>query len=300
MSPGARHRRDDIVRYGTGVALVAGAGVLWSMMGLAVKSIEAADTWQVLFWRSVGTLPLLLGMIWLRNGALLAPLRRAGPTGIAGGVGLVFAFVGSIYAMQTTTVANAVFLFSSAPFIAAVLGRLLLGERVRPSTWVLMAVAMSGMYLMVSDSLSAGMGIGSAAAFMSAAGFAVFTLALRHGRLTDMLPATLIGALMSMAIAAGVTVAKGGTLTVSLHDLAIGLGMGAVSLGLGMVLYTFGSRVLRAADATLMSNLEVLLAPVWVWLFLGETATQATLMGGAVLLVAVTANALIGLRPAHR
>jgi drug/metabolite transporter (DMT)-like permease len=159
---------------------------------------------------------------------------------------------------------------------------------------------MSGMYLMVSDSLSADMGIGSAAAFMSAAGFAVFTLALRHGRMTDMLPATLIGALMSMAVAAAVTAAQGGTLAVSLHDLAIGMGMGAVLLGLGMVLYTLGSRALRAVDATLISNLEVLLGPVWVWLFLGETATQATLAGGAVLLVAVTANALTGLRPAHR
>jgi drug/metabolite transporter (DMT)-like permease len=136
------------------------------------------------------------------------------------------------------------------------------------------------------------------AALVSAAGFAIFTLILRQGRQTDMLPATLLGAVFAMLTGAGVTVAAGGTLAVSLHDMAIGLGMGACLLALGLTLYTLGSTVLRAADATLLSNLEVLLAPVWVWLFLGEATTRGTLIGGAVLLTAVAANTLVGLRPA--
>lgn len=288
------------MRYGTGVALVVVAAVLWSLMGLAIKSIEAAGTWQVLFWRSLGAVPVLVVLIRARNGGLLAPLRRAGLAGAAGGVGLVFAFAGAIYALQSTTVANAVFLFSASPFLAAVLGRLVLGEPVRPATWALMGVAVFGMYLMVRENLALGAGAGTAAAFLSAAGFAAFTLALRIGRQGDMLPATLMGAVFSMAVGAAVTLSAGGTLAVSLHDMAIGMGMGAVLLALGLTLYTFGSRVLQAADATLLSNLEVLLAPFWVWLFLGEQATPATLLGGAVLLAAVTANALIGLRPAAR
>lgn len=288
------------MRYGTGVALVVVAAVLWSLMGLAIKNIQDAGTWQVLFWRSAGAVPVLVALIWWRNGGLIAPLRRAGLAGAAGGVGLVFAFSGAIYALQSTSVANAVFLFSASPFIAAVLGRLLLGEPVRPATWALMGVAIFGMYLMVRENLSLGAGAGTAAAFLSAAGFAAFTLILRRGRQTDMLPATLLGAVFSMVAGAGVTFAAGGTLAVSLHDMAIGMGMGACLLALGLTLYTLGSTVLRAADATLLSNLEVLLAPVWVWLFLGEEATRNTLIGGAVLLAAVTANALIGLRPAAR
>lgn len=288
------------MRYGTGVALVVVAAVLWSLMGLAIRSLEAAGTWQVLFWRSAGAVPVLVALIWARNGGLIAPLASAGLMGALGGIGLVFAFAGAIYALQSTTVANAVFLFSASPFIAAVLGRLILSEPVRPQTWALMAVAVFGMYLMVQENLSLGAGPGTAAAFLSAVGFAVFTLTLRHGRLTDMLPATLMGAVFSMAVGAAVTLSTGGTLAVSLHDMAIGMGMGACLLALGLTLYTFGSTVLRAADATLLSNLEVLLAPFWVWLFLGESTTRGTLIGGAVLLAAVTANALIGLRPARR
>jgi drug/metabolite transporter (DMT)-like permease len=287
-----------IVRYGTGVALVLAAAVLWSLMGLAIKSIQDAGTWQVLFWRSAGAVPVLVALIWWRNGGLAAPLRRAGLAGAAGGAGLVFAFSGAIYALQSTSVANAVFLFSASPFIAAVLGRLLLAEPVRPATWALMALAVFGMYLMVRENLSLGAGAGTVAALVSAAGFAIFTLILRQGRQTDMLPATLLGAVFAMLTGAGVTVAAGGTLAVSLHDMAIGLGMGACLLALGLTLYTLGSTVLRAADATLLSNLEVLLAPVWVWLFLGEATTRGTLIGGAVLLTAVAANTLVGLRPA--
>lgn len=288
------------MQYGTGVALVVVAAVLWSLMGLAIKSIDDAGTWQVLFWRSLGAVPVFVALIWLRNGAVLAPLRAAGWAGAVGGAGLVFAFSGAIFALQSTSVANAVFLFSASPFIAAVLGRLILREPVRPATWLLMGVAVFGMYLMVRENLSLGAGAGTAAAFLSAVGFAVFTLMLRVGRQNDMLPATLLGALFSTAVGAAVTVLSGGTLVVSLHDMAIGLGMGALLLAMGLTLYTFGSRVLRAADATLLSNLEVLLAPFWVWLFLDERTTQGTLLGGAVLLAAVSANALVGLRAQAR
>lgn len=285
------------MRYGTGVALVVTAAVLWSLMGLAIRLIQDAGTWQVLFWRSAGAVPVLVALIWWRNGSLARPLRGAGLAGAIGGAGLVFAFAGAIFALQSTTVANAVFLFSASPFIAAVLGRLVLREPVRPVTWALMAVAIFGMYLMVRENLSLGAGPGTAAAFLSAAGFAVYTLALRWGRMADMLPATLLGGLFSMAVAAAVIGVTGGTLAVSWHDMAIGLAMGAALLAAGLTLYTLGSPTMRAADLTLLSNIEVLLAPVWVWLVLGETATRGTLLGGAVLLAAVVANALIGLRP---
>lgn len=288
------------MRYGTGVALVAVAAVLWSLMGLAIKSMEDAGTWQVLFRRSAGAVPVLAALIRWRDGGLVVPLRRAGLAGAAGGVGLVFALAGAIYALQSTSVANAVFLFSAPPFIAAVLGRLLPGEPVRPATWALMGVAIFGMYLMVRENLSPGAGAGTAAAFLSAAGFAAFTLILRRGRQTDMLPATLPGAVFPVVAGAGVTLASGGTLAVSLHDMATGMGMGACLPALGLTLYTPGSAMLRAADATLLSNLEVLRAPVWVWLYLGEEATRKSLIGGAVLLAAVAANALTGPRPAAR
>ena len=73
-----------------------------------------------------------------------------------GGLGLVFAFAGAIYALQTTTVANAVFLFAASPFMAALLGWIILKEPVRPATWVAIAVAWVGMFVMVRDGLAGG------------------------------------------------------------------------------------------------------------------------------------------------
>ena len=108
------------MRYATGVMLVVGAGVLWSAMGLAIRLIDSADTWQVLFWRSIGMAPVLMGFIWWRSGGRLwGRMRAAGPVGALGGLGLVLAFGGAIYAIQTTTIANAVFLFAASPFFAA-------------------------------------------------------------------------------------------------------------------------------------------------------------------------------------
>lgn len=282
--------------YGTGVALVVVASLMWSLMSLAIRLIEGADVWQVLFWRSAGMVPVLVGIILVRSGGLWAPLRAVGVAGMIGGAGLVAAFAGAIFAIQTTTVANAVFLYAASPFLAAILGWLILKERVAPATWAAIALAGVGIFLMVREGLSLGTGAGTVAALVSATGFAVFTLALRWRKLGDMYPALLIGALLSMAVAAVMTRSTGGTLAVSLHDAGLALCSGAVLLGMGLALYTLGSRAVPAAELTLLAMIEVMLAPVWVWLVVGETASPGTWIGGAVLLAAVAGNALAGLR----
>lgn len=284
------------MRYGTGVALVVAAAISWSLTGLAIRQIGTPEPWAILFWRSVGVLPVLGAVIIWNRGGFLVPMRQAGTAGVIGGISLVFAFAGAIYAFQATTVANAVFLFAASPFIAAALGWVVLGERVHPLTWACMGVAIAGMYIMLREGLSVGAGPGSVAALLSATGFACFTLTLRWGRLSDMMPATFLGGVFSAMAAAAITLGSGDTLLIPGHDIAVSLFMGAFLLAAGLTLYTFGSRALRAADLTLLANIEVLLGPFWVWLFLGETAGAATLLGGLVLLTAVVANGLIGLR----
>ncbi|MFN3971356.1 MAG: DMT family transporter [Gemmobacter sp.] len=285
------------MRYGHGVLMVLAAATLWSLIAIAIRLVAEADTWAVMFWRSVGMLPALVMLIlWRSGGRLVGPVRAVGLAGLVGGVGLVLAFAGAIFAIRTTSVANAVFLFAASPFLAAVLGWLILGERVRRATWGAIALAGIGMFLMVREGLALGMGLGNAAALLSALGFAVFSLALRWGRLADMFPAVLVGAVMSVLVAAAMSAAQGGTLAVPLRDIAISAGMGVVLLTFGMALYTLGSRVVPAAELTLLSMVEVLLAPIWAWVLLGEGATPATFVGGAVVLAAVAVNALSGVR----
>lgn len=285
------------MRYGQGVALVLVAGTLWSLMGLCLRQIEAASVWQILFWRSVGMVPVLLAFIWWTSaGRPLDQIRKVGVAGAIGGLGLVFAFAGAIYAIQTTTIANAVFLFTASPFVAAILGWIILGERVKPWTWAAIGLAVFGMYLMVREGLAMGALQGNIAALLSAAGFGAFSVCLRWGKVGEMLPVSMLGGVFSVIVAAGVLGVSGQAILVSGHDMAVAAGMGAAILALGMVAYTLGSKVIPAAELTLLSLIEVLLAPIWVFLILGETASAATFIGGGVLLAAVALNAIMGAR----
>lgn len=283
------------MKYGTSVILVVLAGLIWSTQGLAIRQIDSTDTWAILFWRSAGTAPALLLAISLSSrGRPAEALRRAGLSGIVGGLGLVLAFAGSIYSMQATTIANAVFLFSASPFFAAVLGWLILGERVRGATWASIGLAVLGMFVMVREGLSAGALDGNIAALISALGFAAFTIALRWHRLEDMLPAVFLGAVFSMIVAAGVQGARGIGVGLAPADIGIAMAIGALVVGLGLSMYTIGSKGIPAAELTLLSQIEVLMSPVWVFFFLDERATAGTFLGGAILTAAVVFNGLSG------
>lgn len=138
-----------------GYLLVFFAGVLWSTVGLGIRLIDDALVWQILLYRSLSMSALLYVVIRLRTGRdPLALARASGWGGVIGGLSLVAAYTGGIYAVQSTSVANAMMLFASAPLLAAVLGRVILREMVRPQTWVAIAVASGGIAIMVWDKSS--------------------------------------------------------------------------------------------------------------------------------------------------
>ncbi|MCX7889679.1 MAG: DMT family transporter [Rhodobacteraceae bacterium] len=281
------------ISYRQGVLLVLAAGVMWSFMGLLIRLVGEATTWQVLFYRSLGMIPVLYATLAVRTGGRPgAAMRRAGATGVIGGACLVVAFAAAIFAIQSTTVANAVFLFSATPLLSAILGRVLLGEAVRAVTWLAIAVAMVGIFIMVREGLAAGAGIGNLAALASAAAFAVFTVLTRREEMADATPAILTGAVLSVAVSAAAIAAAGTGFALPLRGALIALGMGAVILGVGLSLFALGGRVVPAAEMSLLALLEVILGPVWVWLVLGETATLATFAGGAIVLAALVFNTL--------
>lgn len=286
------------MHYRTGVALAIMAAILWSLQGLIFRQIDSAGPWTVLFWRSLGMVPVILGFVaWRARGHLGTAFGATGGAGIIGGLGLVFAFGGAIYAIQSTTIANAVFLFSASPFLTAILGWAVLGETVRRRTWISIAVAALGIVVMVQGGFERGAVAGNVAALTSAAGFAVFTVSLRRSAVTDAMPIVVLGGVFSLIAGAALSAVTGAGLAISAGDLTWSLAMGAGTLAGGMVLYTLGSRVVPAAELTLISLLEVMLAPILVWIALGETASQATLIGGLFVLAAVLMNAVGKTRP---
>lgn len=285
----------DAHKYG--VLFVVAAGILWSTVGLGIRLIEDAVVWQILLYRSIAMSLFLYWVIWVRSGeSPFVQIRRIGFPCVVAGISLVAAYSGGIYSIQNTSVANAMLLFATAPFMAAVLGWIILRERVRTATWVAIAVAIGGIAIMVADKSGSVVLKGSLAALGSAFGFAVFTVALRWGRTGEMLPSVFLSGLFAIVITFGICQFTGLSVALSLHDGAIASGMGIFQVGAGLILYTLGSRSLPAAELALLSLAEVLLGPLWVWLFLGETASHNTLIGGAVLLAAIAGNAVSGKR----
>jgi len=277
------------------LVLAAGAGM--SLGGLFIRSIESANEWQILFWRSLGLAAALLVLIAFRSkGNVGNAFRDAGRPAVIAGFCLAAGFTCFIFSMTHTTVANTLFLLSAGPFIAAILARLLLGEMVRRATWAAMAAAALGVAVMVGDGVAAGDPFGDLTALGAATGFAGYAVALRGGRGADMMPATCLAGLVG-ALAAGLAIAAGGSgFVVTAPDLALCLVYGALAIAGSLVIYTIGSRHVPAAELMLLALTEVVLGPVWVWLAFSEIPSLSTVLGGAILLLAITGQALSGMR----
>ncbi|MBT3704010.1 MAG: DMT family transporter, partial [Alphaproteobacteria bacterium] len=158
------------------------------------------------------------------------------------------------------------------------------------------AVALIGITAMVWEGMSLGYVNGNLAALLSATGFAVFTIALRWRKLEDMMPTVFLGGVFATIVSGLVCASSGYSLDIPVNDIMISLALGVFQVGAGLVLYTMGSKSVPAAELALLSLGEVILGPLWVWLFLGETVGLYTLLGGAILLAAIAGNALSGLR----
>jgi len=279
-----------------GLIFVFMAGVLWSTVGLGIRLIEESTVWQILLYRSISLSIFLAMVIYLRShGNFLKVVKAAGLPGCIAGLALVGAYSGGIYGIQSTSVANAMLLFAAAPFMAAMLGWIFLRERVRKATWVAILFAIVGIGIMVQDKTQSGAALlGNLAALGGAFGFAVFSVALRWGRSGDMLPAVFLSGIFAIFITSTICFFNGLSFRISVNDTSISMGMGVFQVGAGLVLYTLGSKTIPAAELTLLSLAEVLLGPLWVYLFLNEVATLNTLLGGLVLLLAIAGNAISG------
>ena len=285
------------IEYKRGLLLVLMAGVLWSTVGLGIRIIQDATVWQILLYRSVSLSVFLAIVIYLRSG--VSPVAIVFGSNLnthVAGISLVAAYSGGIFAIQNTSVANAMLLFATAPFFSALLGLLVLKEKVRAFTWFAILISLVGISIMIYDKTD-GMALsGSLAALGSALGFAIFTVALRHGQAGDMLPSVFLSGIYAILITGSICALIDLKFVLGFSDGSIALGMGVFQVGAGLILYTVGSKILPAVELTLLSLAEVILGPIWVFLFLNETASVNTLIGGAIVLLAIAGNALADAR----
>ena len=275
--------------YRNGAIMVIICGLLWSTAGVGVRYISDASGWHIVFFRSIGLIiTILTVMAWRNKGDLIAPLKRTNTLSLLAGIFLGASFFGNIFALLHTSVANVTFLLSSSPFIAALLGWFILGERVKKRTWAAIALTSVGVSVMVGNALSGDGIIGMAFALMMAVCYAAFSVVMRRVKGSDMLPAALIGGLFSMLVAALAI----DDFAISWADLGICLALGCFQMGLALVLFVSGSKHVPAAELTLLTMLEVILSPIWVWFLFNEHPGNWTLIGGSIIMLGVMVQAI--------
>lgn len=273
-----------------GMILVAAASTVWSSGGAIVRSLDSADAWTTIFWRSCTASLFLLVFLAFRRQRIAAQFAAIGLTGFLVGVSFSCSSISLVIALRLTTVANTLMIMSSAPLFAAILGRIFLGEAIRPKTYVTIAAAMAGFALLVSDSLQGWSLAGDFFAVLIAIGYACSVVLTRRSRHIDMIPAACCGTVISTLVALPLA----HPFAVSTHDFAILVGFGTGQLGVGLALFVTGAAMLPAVHTALLGNLEAVLGTLWAWVFFSEVPSTAALAGGTLIMASIVANTLSG------
>ena len=295
--PASRNAAHRPSSYATGVTLLLLAGVVLSSGGYLIRSVEHADGWQILFYRGIGfTLISLLFTLVRFKGRTARAYLDIGWPGLVAALALGAGFCAYLFAVLLTSVANVVFILSIGPIAAAVMGRVFLGERVAPFTWFAMTIAMAGIGLMMFEGIESGGWLGNLIALLAPLSFSVMVVAVRKRADRDMTPSLPAAGLIAMLVALPMIADFG----LSAHDLAISLALGIFQVGLGFIFITLGARWVPAAQVPLFALTETALAPLWVWIAFGELPAGLALIGGLIVLIGVSTEAVAGLRRDRR
>jgi DME family drug/metabolite transporter len=278
-----------------GALYVLAAGLCWSFTGIFVRLAPHLDSWQFLAWRSLGVACVFAIIARAQSGdSLVKRVVSMGRADLVVVMAICIAATGYIVALKATTVANALFLSSCSPLLAAILGYFVLGERLSLAQAASVALGLAGLLAIVGGSVEAGSFVGNVCAVLSALGFAVASVAMRHSPKRDFTPAVFGYGTVTCVLATLVCVARGATLFPPALELIAAFSGGFLLMGLGFTLFLHGAPKVPAAAQTVLAQTETIFGPVWVWLAFGETPATSTLIGGAIILVAIVSMAAAG------
>ncbi|VIO81456.1 DMT family transporter [Bradyrhizobium ivorense] len=284
---------DADTQHRAGIAMIVAAAVAWSTAAFFTRLLHF-DSWTILFWRGLfggGAIALFLVASQGRQGARDLVAMPASGWLVAGLS--TFGMVTFIPALQLTSASNIAVIIAMQPFAAAAIAWIWLRERARPTTLLASLVALAGVAITVSGAggVADYRGIGLACLMILA--IALMTVVIRRHRDTPMIAA----AALSNFLGSAVSIPFGhGIAAVTAADLGVLALFGVCQVGLGLTLFTVGSRHLPSGEASLIATLETPLMPFWVWLAFHEAPSGHALIGGALVIGAVVADITAGMR----
>ena len=255
-----------------------------SFGGLIVKSFEGATLWQILFWRQFFFIIIVsLFLLATYKKEVFKVIYKSGLPGIFGGIVLGFGFSSYVFAMYNTTVANTNFIIQTQAIFLAIFGYIFLKEKLSKITLASIILAISGIILMLGNTLSPGQMSGNIVAFTMPITFAVLILIVRKYPHVDMVPLQLVAGIVAMSIGYFVSV----NINISTHDIILGFIAGCFQVGLGFIFITIGARKTLSAMVGIIMLTEAVLGPFWAWLFVNENPPFPVLIGGMIIISAV-------------
>ncbi|MDA8537542.1 DMT family transporter [Candidatus Pelagibacter bacterium] len=274
----------NVIKNIPGPILIFMGALSLSFGGLIVKSFDGATLWQILFWRSLFfSLTVLTFLIISYGKKTFSAFYDSGLPGFFGGIILSFGFCGYVFAMYNTTVANTNFIISLQILFLAIFGYFFLKEKISAITLTSIILAISGVFLMVGNSLSPGELSGNLAAFTMPITFAILIMIVRKFPTVDMVPAQFVAGISSCLI--GFLLSN--KLMISSHDIFLGFLAGFFQVGFGFIFITIGARSTPSAMVGVIMLSESVLGPIWAFLFVSERPSTFGLIGGAIILFAV-------------
>lgn len=280
------------------VALMVLVTLMWSIAGVVTRLLESARSFEVTFWRSFFTALSLLVILPLFQGRqVFSRIRHGGPSLWLSGVCWSVMFTAFMVALTLTTVANVLVTMAISPFVTALLARIFIGYRIPPRTWVAIAMAglgigwMYGTQMDVSHHL-AGTLVALLVPLASAANWTVVQHSRAYGRHVDLVPAVLVGAVISSLVTLPLSLPFSATS----HDIGLLALLGLVQLAIPCALSVVCAGVLKAPEIALLALLEVIFGILLAWMGAGEIPAASVLSGGALVIAALVINEMIGWR----
>lgn len=268
----------DRVRW-AGFALVAASALCWSSAGLFVRMVDV-DVWSIVAWRS-----LFAGLMLAVAAALRGRRsgRRMGASGWFAATLVASASIAYIGALTLTTVANVLLIYACLPLVAAAMARFFLGESLSARVMVAGLMCLVGVAMVVGQSSTEGSVLGSGLAMLMTASFAGLLTVVRRSTGVDIVTVNAIGCFLSALVAFPLMRQQ----VPSPADLVTLALLGVFAMALAFLLFLEGGKRIGAGEAGLVSMLDVVLGPLWVWLAFNEVPGGGAVAGGVLILAAL-------------
>lgn len=286
--------------HGSAVWLMVVVTLMWGTAGVVTRHLTQAHSFEITFWRSLFTMLALLVILPLWRGrAVFSQLRHGGRELWISGVCWAVMFTAFMVALTLASTASVLVTMSLGPLLTALVARFFIGHRLPARTWLAIVVAGLGIGWMYGTQLLQGGGgslpgtlVALCVPLAGAANWTVVQHAQAKGHKVDLVPAVLIGAVLSALL----TLPFAWPFQANAHDLGLLAFLGVFQLAVPCVFSVLCAQVLKAPEAALLALLEVVFGIALAWIGAGEQPAASVLTGGALVIGALVFNELLTLR----